>query len=97
MTHTETPWNIWFKGADKTPCIANNNSTARPVKDICTVDGDNREEDATFIVTACNSHDALYNACEKALALLENLGLEKAESELVEQLRVALAKAEPES
>ncbi len=69
-SHTPTPWHIDPYGAHDTGNIL---IKQIPGPVICEIEPfEEAQENADFIVRACNSHDGLIHVLERAEALLEN-------------------------
>jgi len=114
MTHTKTPWklevgkysgNNWMVGSIY---FGRSRENDKEYWAHITTDGVHASEmgcsdaktDAELWVTACNSHDALFEAAKAALKELEYInkhGLGDLDTHEVEaQLRAAIAQAEPD-
>lgn len=88
MSHTPTPWYTTKKFEITT--ISKENDMSRgmmiPHADVF---GDNREEDAAFIVQACNAHEELVAALKDLLNLDERCGWHSKQADVA---KAALAK-----
>lgn len=98
MKHTKTPWRI---GAGTNPGAV---VADEPVPEIGGSDAVDyygghliaesiAPHNAAFIVRACNAHEQLVAACDRALRHLENIRGDKEDSPLMADLRRALATA----
>jgi len=71
MSVTNTPWQYTDDGRSTT--IRADGDYPKPIAEIWD-NGDSRKDNASFIVRACNAHDALVSALETARRQLVTLG-----------------------
>lgn len=81
MNHTPTPWAVG-RSLDGLPCVDAPTESSCTLE-ICTVWGTEKDmivndecgANAAFIVRACNSHEALVEACQELLQELVDRGI----------------------
>lgn len=94
-THTRTPWSVGHSGFAQTPSIIGRAMTGAPFRLAQVVE----EDDAAFIVLACNSHDELIQALRELTAAVATAAMPEAACErllpFAMKAKAALAKATP--
>jgi hypothetical protein len=102
MYHSPVPWKVEigpYSGNDWLIGSALNGKNYSITTDhihASEMNGADAEDDAKFIVAACNSHDDLLEACKTALEYMK-IGRISYDNELYSQLITAIAKAEGQS
>lgn len=98
--HTPTPWYV-----ERVPHAYGDlriffGGEGMPTAEVAYVQGAQNEADARFIVTACNSHEALISVATESLKRIDAIGQDppypRWAVELADDLRAALALAEKE-
>jgi len=94
MTHTKVPWSF---GVASGEIYAHGVSICRVYPGMLTSfhapDVETQKANAEFIVTACNNHDALMEACEYGLRMLLQIGDESDYcTQTINDLTIALKK-----
>ena len=67
--HSATPWilNIWTTGRISIESFSKNAKPQHPIAEVHQMHNNEQKANAEFIVRACNSHDALLEACKTAV------------------------------
>lgn len=71
MKHTPTPYEVYHESSETYVTLPAGKLKARAVCRVFHLDPEQRNVDAKFIATACNSHDALVATVNALLSALE--------------------------
>lgn len=98
MKHTPTPWYVDYNDVSDYQLPIKHESGA-VIADVCLLESDHvsvtERVDAEFILRACNAHDDLLAACERAIEVIDNPDHEIGCTCYAADLRAAIAKAKP--
>lgn len=89
MEHTPTPWNV--RGTNGLRIIYGENGSIAEVKNLKRLVMEN-DANAEFIVRACNSHEALLEACKIALSKMQEFKMLEPDNYLIRAIAKAKGK-----